>query len=547
MSAEKSMCTTRRTFVKAVSGLGALATLSGCGKGNVSAKTTGGTLNVYNPNPVCIDPYNMGDQASTNIGSNLFDSLVKYDYKEKKLLPAMAQAWEASADNKVFTFHLKEGVRFHNGEACDAQSFKRGWERMVNPKTQGAPSSISYHISAVKGYNDVLAGKTEELVGLTCPDEKTFQVELDIPFGDFPIVCAHPALAPMPKAALENPKDFLVAPIGNGPFKMDGQWVDGQYINLKRFDDYYGQKPTIDAVHVNIQKDTETGFKEFQAGNLDIANIPTTQFKATQEQYGKAEDEYTMRPKHQVAYGPNLRCTYILPNLKDALLQDQDLRRALSLAINRQAICDSVYQGDATPADNIVPPTLPGYQKGVWEYCKYDKAQANQLLDKKYPRQADGSRNITVNLAYNLDGSWKDVMQAVANDWREVGIKVETTTKQWAAILQDVKDKKYQLARFGWSADYPILDNFMYPLFFSDSGDNNSGYKNKAIDDAIIQARAIKDEHERLCAYQEINKGIARDFPVIPLVFNSLDFVASDRVKEMYMSPDNPHFSSAHM
>lgn len=539
----------RRSVLKGGLVASTLAVLSGCGKKqNVSTDGTGGTLVIYSGNPVAIDPYNAQESNGTVVTYNLFDSLTRYDFKKKELQPLAASSWEVSADNKTFTFHIKEGAKFHNGETVDAMSFKRGWTRVVDPKTQGSPSVVSYHLAMVKGYDELLSGDTKEFAGLSCPDPQTFVVELTEPFADFPTVCAHVALAPVPQAALDNPADFLIAPIGNGPFQMDGKWVDSQYITIKRFDDYYGEKAKLDMVHFNIQKDPETAYREFEAGNITVTSVPTTQFKIVKEKYGTSEDGYTITPKHQLANGASASVNHIQFNLKNPACQDVDVRRALSLAIDRQAIVDNVTQGANKPADGIIPPVIEGYQEGAWKYCKYDPEQANQLLDKKYPRNAEGKRDLTVELEYNLDGSVKDVMAAVANDWAKLGIQTQTTTKEWAAVLQDYNDHNFMIGRSGWSADYPILDNFLYPLFQSESTDNGSAFSDAEIDKKLEQARATSDKAQRIALYQEINKLIGEQVPMIPLTFGIIGRVGADNVKTLYTTPlGNQEFVSAEL
>lgn len=161
----------------------------------------------------------------------------------------------------------------------------------------------------------------------------------------------HPALSPVPDCALEDFDTFFFAPVGNGPFKMDGKWEDGQQINLVRFDDYsYGEKAKLDGIHFNIQKDVQTAYTEFQAGNLDVAQVPTTQLKDAISQYGESEDGYTPPRAREVLTGDELSIYYLMLNVNDEQLKDKDLRHALSLAINRQAICDTVFEGTREPA-----------------------------------------------------------------------------------------------------------------------------------------------------------------------------------------------------
>ena len=530
----------RRTFVKGSLAASALAALAACGKKTDS--TTGGStsskLTWYLNNPECIDPYNVQEDQGTQVVFQLFDSLTTYDFKNSKLIGAAAKSWEASDDALVFTFHLVEGAKFHNGDSVDAKAFKRGWERVVNPATHNSPSVVSYHLALVKGYDELLAGDATELTGVEAVDDTTLKVTLTAAYADFPYVCAHPALAPVPQAALDNGDDFYLAPIGNGAFQMDGKWEDGQYIQLKKFDGYYGTAAKVDSVYFNIQKDAETAYKEFQAGNIDVAEVPTSQIQDAIDTYGKTDDGYTIEPKKQVTLGAQPSTYYITCNTQDSVMKDPNLRRAISLAINRQAICDTLFSGTRDPADNIVPPSIDGYEAGAWPYAKYDKDAATALLDQYYPADASGKRGLSLTLSYNLDGSHKQIMESVISDLNAVGIDVTSSTKEWAAILTDYTNGDYQFGRLGWIADYPIMDNFLYPLFFTGNGDNHSQYSNADVDAGIEAARSTVDDAERISKMQAVNKIIGEDCPVIPLMFYKLTKVGGSNIKKAYIQPD---------
>ncbi len=164
----------RRAFVGGTLATGALAALAACGKKGGSdagsGAAGGATINFYINNPVCIDPYNTQESEGTQVEFQLFDSLTTYDFEAKELKGLVADSWEANDDATQFTFHLKSGTKFHNGETVTSKSFKYGWERICNPETNpGSPSVISYHLSFVKGYDEMLDGSATELSGVTCP------------------------------------------------------------------------------------------------------------------------------------------------------------------------------------------------------------------------------------------------------------------------------------------------------------------------------------------------------------------------------------------
>ena len=156
------------------------------------------------------------------------------------------------------------------------------------------------------------------------------------------------------------------------------------------------------------------------------------------------------------------------------------------MAINRQAICDTLFHGSRTPADNIVPPGIDGYEEGAWQYSKYDVEAAKAILDEHYPADADGNRGLELTITSNQDGGHKEVMDSIISDLAAVGISCVADTPDWATVLDRYQKLDYQFGRLGWVADYPIMDNFLYPLFYTGNGDNRAGYSNPTVDEELM-------------------------------------------------------------
>ena len=553
-----SMNVNRRTFVQGGLAASALAALAACspkkdesgatqGSGAATTAAGGNVIKFYISNPVAIDPYNTQETQGTQVEHMLFDALCGFDWDKQEVVPKAAESWEPNADATEFTFHLVKGAKFHNGDPVDAASFKRGWERICDPNMT-TPSEIRYHLDPVKGAAEMGEGKAKELTGVEVVDENTLKVTLTAPMADFPYVCAHPALAPVPQAALDDPEAFLTSPIGNGPFKMDGAWVADQYINLVRNDDYYGEKAKVDGIYFSIQKDPETAFREFEAGNIDFVDIPTGRMGEIQGKYGVSEDGYTVTPGKQALTGPEAGVYYLLLNQNDETLKDPVVRQAISLAINRQNIIDTLFEGTRVAADCIFPRVIDNDASNAWEFCHYDKDAAAKLLDEKYPAGADGKRGIKITLSYNSDGGHGDLMSIVQGDLEAIGIEVAQDSMEWAAYLKAMGDGTYQVARLGWNADYPTMDNFLYPIFLSTSENNYSKYNNPEVDAGLLAARQMTDETERKAEYRKINAMVGADMPVVPIMFYSHNQVGSEKLKSFYYDPQTKgDFAKAEM
>lgn len=534
------MMMNRRAFVGGSLAASALAALAGCGKKTDGGTTTGGTatdsanvLKFYINNPVAIDPYNTQESEGTQVEHVMFDALTDYDWNTNEIVPKAAEYWDVNDDATEFTFHLVEGATFHNGDPVDAASFKRGWERICDPNMT-TPSEIRYHLDPVKGALEMAEGKATELAGVEVVDANTLKVTLTAPMADFPYICAHPALVPVPQAALDDPEKFLVAPIGNGPFMIDGEWVADQYINLVRYDNYYGTPAAIDGIYFSIQKDPDTAFREFEAGNIDFTSIPSGRMSEISEKYGLSDDGYTVTPGAQVLTGAEASIYYLCVNCEDEVMKDPVIRNAISLAINRQNIIDTVFEGTRVPADCIFPKVIDDDPSNAWENSHYDLEAAAKMLDEKYPAGSDGKRGIKIKLSYNSGGGHEDIMSIIQGDLEKIGIEVQQESLEWAAYLDALGDGNYQIGRLGWIADYPTMDNFLYPNVLSTSENNYSKYVNAEVDKAMNDARQIVDDEERKAAYRKINQMVGADMPIIPVMFYSHNHVGSERLASFF-------------
>jgi hypothetical protein len=264
---------------------------------NPSGARAGGTLAVFITEPDSIDPVNMWESQGTQIGNAVFDSLTAFNYVTGGLIPAAAESWEANADASVWTFHLVSGATFHDGSPVTAADFKYAWERICDP---AGDSEISYHLSAVKGYDAMRDGTAGELSGVQTVDDNTLEVTLTYSFGDFEYVVGHPSLGPVPRAAVEaDPVGFAEQPIGNGPFMMAEPWRHNQEINVVRYDGYYGRKAYLDGVDFKILANNDTAWQAFQAGDLDFTEIPAGELQRALSRYGESADGHLLHPSQQ--------------------------------------------------------------------------------------------------------------------------------------------------------------------------------------------------------------------------------------------------------
>jgi len=497
--------------------------------------TKGGTLSYYIGEPSFIDPKNAFESEGIQVVQAVFDSLTALD-SEGNVVAAAAESWEPNSDATVWTFKLDPDDKFSDGTPVTAQDFVYAWNRIATSavKTPETPADIAYQLGAIKGF-DKSEAEGVDLEGLKAVDDETLEVTLEYAWADFPYMVAHPSFGPVQQSAVEkDPAAFAEMPVGNGPFKLTEPWKHNQYIKVAKVADYWGDEPNIDGVDFKIYKDPETGYRDFQAGNLDFVVIPEGQIESTKVEYGESEDGYTVNPGKQTLLGAETAIYYYVLNNQDPILKNAKLRAALSLAVNREVIAQTAYEGTRLPADSFVPNGLPGYVKGQWPNSKYDKAAAEKMLaDAGYPG-GQGLPEMKINI--NAGAGHEKPAELIRSDWEAIGVKTSIEGLQSPQHWEKLQTGAYQIGRAGWIADYPIVDNFTYPEFLSTAGDNYSKYSNPEVDAALDKARATTDDQERVAAYEDIQSTIASTDPVIPIVWYAHHHVGSDRVNDLFYS-----------
>ena len=491
-----------------------IATLSfGCKK----EEKAGGAFRAFIVEPVSLDPPNCYESEGIQVARQLFDGLVEYDPETLEIYPAIADSWEVSADGLVYTFKLKRGVKFHSGREVTAEDFVYSWSRACQAETA---SYLAYHLDPILGYDEVLAGERDVLEGVKAIDDYTLEVTLKYVYGDFVNTLGHVVFYPVAKEDIEKWGDDYAEHInGTGAFKLV-EWKHDQYIMLERFDDYYGDNALLDKVKYVIFADENTAFLEFKAGNLEYAQIPQGKIESTKAD-AKFGDYAIIKPQLAIYY---FAMNYGIEPFKDNLA----LREALNYAVDRQFIVDDLMESIPAVATGIVPPGIPGFQENASKF-NYDVEMAKQKLEEAgYP---NGEGLPVIQFGYNIGASHEMVAEAVQSDLAEIGVHVEIIGLEWGAALDAFKNGDIGFFRLGWGADYPTMDNFLFPLFYSQSSDNYTGYNNPKVDEMLIEARSINDEDERIAQYREIEQTIIDDSAFILTYFYGIRRVVQSYVK----------------
>jgi oligopeptide transport system substrate-binding protein len=470
---------------------------------------TGGSISMSICEPQFLQPGNTQETCGAQVLQTLFTPLVEFDPNTAEPYNVMAESIE-SEDLKNWTIKIKDGWTFHDGTPVTSQSFVDAWNWAAY-----APNGAlnNYFFANVEGYADLNPTKgkpeTKEMSGLQVVDDTTFEVALTEPFGGYPLTVGYTAFYPLPESFFDDPDAFNEAPIGNGPYMMDGKWKHDQGINVTRYEDYPETPGNADNVEFRIYADVNTAYTDLTAGNLDmIDSVPTEVLAQAPSELGEG---FIQAPSSY--YG------YLGFPLYEKPWDQLELRQAVSMAIDREAITTAIFQGAYQPANSIISPVVPGYREEVCgEICTYQPDQAKQLWEEN-----NGPDEIT--LWFNNDGGHEEWMEAMGNQLKEtlgVDYKFESLAFEEYLTLQD-EHKMTGPYRGAWVMDYPHPQNYIANIYASTGSSQEFGYEElpgvKTVDDLIQQANAEPDLDASIELYHQAEEQILEDLPSTPLWF----------------------------
>ena len=402
--------------------------------------------------------------------------------------------------------------------------------------TSGADTSTSTTAGSSTTGGDTTAPSTtapaasEGLSGLKVVDDLTFTVEFTEADPEFPLKLAYAAFFPLPSAAYDDPAAFEEHPIGNGPFMMDGDWEHDVRIPMKRYEGYAGPDPAqIERLEWTIIDDLNTAYNEVRAGNLDVLgpSLPTDQIATAAEEFG---DRYGLSSSTSFTY---MGFPSYLPEYENL-----DIRRALSMAIDRDLIIQQIYNNTRVAAFSTIPPIFDGAREHVCDNWDYNPEEAKALWD------ATGGLDSIV-MWFNTGGGHEEWVEAVANMWRNVlGVEDITFESMEFSEYNPLLDEKGATGpfRLGWGQDYPSPLNFLEPLYASYNippiGSNNTFYDNPDFDAKLAEGKAAVAAGGSLAdgipAYQAAEDMLCADVPIAPVWFRTNQFVFTEGIGNVF-------------
>ena len=481
---------------------------------DLSDAPQGGTMTVtYQEDVATLDPAIGYDWQNWSMIKSLFDGLMGYEPGTTDLRLELAESHEVSDDGLVHTFTLKDGITFHNGREITAEDVKYSLDRVTNPETQSPGAGF---FGMIDGFENAGEGG---LSGVEVIDDKTVEITLSRPDATFGHVMALNFASIVPREAVEElGQDFGRQPVGSGAYTL-AEWTPGQRLVFEAFEDYHREGvPKLDQVIFELGLDPTVALLRVQQGQADIPGdqIPPAQFLQVMSDPAQADN---------VVEGGQLHTGYVTMNTQMEPFDDVTVRKAVNMAINKDRIV-RVINGRAVPANQPLPPTMPGYAED-YEGYPYDPEQARQMLENagyELPLQ-------TELYVYNTDPNPR-IAQAIQQDLQEIGIEAEIRSLAQANVIAagGEPDQAPMIWSGGmaWIADFPDPSNFYGPILgcagATQGGWNWSWYCNEEIDARAAEADAmVGDDEARMEAWRQIYVDIMEDAPWAP-VFNEQRF-----------------------
>ncbi len=474
----------------------------------------GGVLRIAAQAPESLDPIRSNYYWESEIVLQLFDGLLRFD-QNLNIVPALARDWQISPDGRLYTFRLRQGVRFHNGREVTAKDFIYSITRHLEAKSK---SEDAEHYTKILGAGEYRRGKTSWVQGLASPDPYTLTITLEHSYAPFLRVLAQQSAAVVPREEIENPlADFGKHPIGTGPYRFRS-WQSSGELFLSMNPAYFEGRPYLDGISIKTVSDLnpQKTFEDFRNGNLDVSFVPKDYFQLAQ----------TSRDWAFLSY-PAFRIVYLGVNLRDPVMREINLRRAIHFSINKPEIVG--VDPDFSIVNNLIPLSLlgsnPTAAQDIYDFRAARQALQNCLSCKGrqlklrlwHATPTEERRKLLARLA--------DCLRAAGID---VEVKIATSVKQ---MLDKIYSGEAQLFLYGEVIDFPDPHALVNRLFNSRSEGNLFGYNNPRVDQLLLQGQTGVSDESRAPIYAQIENQIMQDHVIVPLFSARNSFVVQKSVQ----------------
>lgn len=475
-----------------------------------------------------LDPHTVSGVPEHHVIEALLEGLVAEDPKDLHPVPGVAERWDISPDGRVYTFHFRSNARWSNGDQVVANDFVQSYRRILSP---ALASEYSYMLWVVRNAKEFNEGKIKDFaeVGFRAPNDLTLEVNLNHPTPYFLSLLNHYSWFPVHIPTILKfgkfderstrwtlPGNF----VGNGAFNLVKWKLQDQIVVRKSSTYWDADKVRLREIHFYPTESMEAEERSFRAG----------QYHVVYEAAPTKIDAYRKRWPHLLRVDPYLGTYFYRVNVTRPPLNDQRVRQALAMAIDREALIENVTRGGEPPAYNLTPQGTAGFYARA--QIRADIPGAKELLAKAgYP---DGKGFPKIELLFNTLEKHKTIAEAVQQMWRKnLNIEVELVNQEWRVYQDNMRRLDYQLARYGWIGDYNDPNSFL-DMMLSASGNNQTGWANPEYDHAIEEAGRAQDSKERYEWFQKAEEILVNELPVIPVFFYTHPVLLRPSVKGWY-------------
>ncbi|WP_394022396.1 peptide ABC transporter substrate-binding protein [Anaerococcus martiniensis] len=488
--------------------------------------------------PASLDPALAKGTHESWILQHTFTGLMGYN-EDGELVPAVAESYDESDDGLTYTFHLRDDVKWSNGDPVTAEDFEYAWKRVIDPELA---SDYAYQISDyVKGAEEYLNGEgSVDDVAIKAIDEKTLEVTLKKPAPYFLGLTAFYTLYPVNKNVVEANSDWAKDPsngqyISNGAFKLVS-WDHNQKISLRKNPEWYrADEVKLDGIDFDIIEEQNTQYTKYQGGEYDfIVNPPTA-----------VVDKLTKENDPELYIGGDVGTYYYQFNNKEKPFNNAKVRNALSMAIDRKAIVENITKGGQVPAEGLVPYGFldengKEFRDRNGNLVKEDKEAAKSLLEEGLAEEGMKLEDLNGTvILFNTDEAHKNIAQAIQQMWKQAfGVDFQLENAEFKVVLDRRKSGDYKIARAGWIGDY-LDPNTMLDIMMTENGNNDAFYSNPEFDNLMKEAGESSDNEFRFEKMAEAEKIVMEDMGVTPIYFYTQPYLQKSYVTGVYKNNMN--------
>jgi peptide/nickel transport system substrate-binding protein len=485
-------------------------TLAGCSHSN-SLEAPGTVTFLMDAAPTNLDPRIGADAYSEHVHGLLFSSLVGRDDKMNPI-PDIAESWDIP-DPLTYIFHLRHGVKFHDGRPLTSADVKYTFDTIL-----AGPLKTPKR------------GSLKTVASIEAPDAYTVIFHLKEPYASLLWTLTTPGIGIVPAG---SGADFAQHPNGTGPFKFVSYTVDEQIV-LARNPDYFGVVPQIQNLRMKIVTDALVRALELRKGSADATiNSLTPDMAVT----------LAKEPGVRVDQQPGTSLAYLAFNFEDPILGKREVRQALAYATDRETIIKYLLRGQARPASSLLPPNHWAFDPDVPQY-NFDPQRAEALLDQAGLKRGPDGMRVHLTLKTSTDESVRLTSEALAEQWKKVGVALELRPLEFATLYTDITKGVFQIYSLRWvgaNNDPDIFDYVFSSKKIPPDGANRGRYRNPQLDDLLNQARVEMDREKRKELLHRIQEIIATDEPYVNLWYVDNVCVHRDRLANIQMSPDGSY------